>query len=55
MPALQNIQTRKVGGFGLRALAAAYFEVQKDKVRVYIESKRARHARKLGLIRLSLL
>jgi hypothetical protein len=55
MLALQKVQTRKATGFGFRALAAAYLEVKMDQVREYIESKRARHARKLRLINLRIL
>jgi hypothetical protein len=43
----------KAPGF-LRSLASAYFEIQKEKIKAYLDSKRARLARKLNLIRVNI-
>jgi len=48
-------QQKNMGGFGFRALAGAYFRVQVERLREYIKSKRARHARKIQLLRLRIL
>lgn len=46
---------RRMPNFSLRSFARAYFEFQVDRIREYIDSKRARHARKLRIIRLTFL
>jgi hypothetical protein len=49
----QTSTDAKASGF-LRSLASAYFEIKKEKIKAYLDSKKARHARKFNLIRVNI-
>jgi hypothetical protein len=46
-------KSNAASGFGLRGLASAFFQIQKERFREYFVSKRARHGRKLRIVRMA--